>query len=173
MSAYEKAQVTAPQSLNLRIAPNGDVLTKVKYHAVVTILDWDSDETWAKVQIDGITGYAMKTYLQPITATEALEAARQQHAQEAEKESGIFANIGEKIKSVTSLFCTLSIIGFVLLGIVLITTKAVLTGCIIAIAGSLLSYLGSMAMYGLGELICETKKQRCISEEILHELRSK
>lgn len=176
MSEQMKVKVTAA-ALNIREAPGGEILREAPGNAVLTVLDWDSSEVWAKVQFENTQGYAMKDYLQPVTEDEindlALEEKQKRNEEKEKQESGMFANIGEKIKSVTVFFCVVGIIVSVLLGVILMMGGAVLPGLLTAVLGAIGSYLGSMVMYGLGELITESKRQRAVQEEILKALRSK
>ena len=59
------ATVLAPNggTVNLRKAPNGAVLDKIKNGTFLQITN-DSDETWAKVSVNGKTGYMMKEFLE-------------------------------------------------------------------------------------------------------------
>ena len=178
VSELKKVKVTAPSSLNIREVPGGDILMEAKHNAVLTVLDWDGDETWARVQLEEnegyTTGFAMKEYLEFVTEDDIQDIAIEEKQKRAvEKESGMFANIGEKIKSVTVFFCVMGIALSILAGIILMMGEMVGAGLLTAVVGSLGSYLGAMAMYGFGELITETKKQSAINEAILQELRSK
>lgn len=181
MSELKKVKVTSPSSLNIRETPGGDILMEAKHNSILTVLDWDGDETWAKVQYDENEGYtagwAMKQYLEFVSEDDIqdmlIEEKQKRNEEKEKKENGMFFNIGEKIKSVTVFFCWLGIALSVLLGLILMLSSAVLPGLLTAVLGSLFSYLGSMALYGFGEMITETKKQSAIQEELLKELRSK
>ena len=53
----------------------------------------------------------------------------------------MFSNIGEKIKITTKVFCWLLIVLFVILGIALLVSGAVLNGIILLIAGPLTAWV--------------------------------
>lgn len=71
----------------------------------------------------------------------------------------MFTNIGDKIKNLASVLAWLGIIGSIIGGIVMIAVGLesseifVLFGFLTAIAGSLVSWIGSFLLYGFGELI--------------------
>ena len=64
----------------------------------------------------------------------------------------MFNWIGSKIKGFTKFICWVGIIGSVLLGISLGSMSPV-AGLLIALVGSLLSWISSFVLYGFGELI--------------------
>ena len=67
----------------------------------------------------------------------------------------MFDNIGGKIKTLASVIVWLGIIGSVIIGIILMATAEELffVGIIIAIVGSISSWIGSFLLYGFGELV--------------------
>ena len=78
----------------------------------------------------------------------------------------MFDNIGGKIKGLAKFICWVGIIASVILGIVLISnassgwgeykytnSEMVVEGIICIVGGSILSWVGSFAMYGFGELV--------------------
>ncbi len=69
----------------------------------------------------------------------------------------MFNNIGGKIKGLATFICWLGIIGSVLGGIALVMIlgdeMSIVVGIIVAIVGSLLSWIGSFLLYGFGQLI--------------------
>lgn len=74
----------------------------------------------------------------------------------AEEEAGaMFSNIGNKIQSVAQVFCWIGIAISVIAGIVLLGTDEglILAGLLVATVGSLGSWIGSLFLYGFGELI--------------------
>lgn len=71
-----------------------------------------------------------------------------------EKEGGMFGNIGGKIQGVAQVVCWIGIITSVLAGIVLVATgDLALVGILTALVGSIGSWVGSLFLYGFGELI--------------------
>lgn len=79
----------------------------------------------------------------------------------------MYSNIGSKIKTVASAFAIIGIIGSVILGMVLLSTGAsgrepnipmIIIGFVVMIIGSLLSWLGSLGLYGFGELVEKTSE---------------
>ncbi len=67
----------------------------------------------------------------------------------------MFNNIGEKIKGLAKFVCWVGIIVSVIVGLVIMSMSGelLLLGIVIGLIGSLLSWLGSFALYGLGQLI--------------------
>lgn len=82
----------------------------------------------------------------------------------------MFDNVGDKIKGVAKVFCWLGIIVSVLVGIVLmmvgVNTRngemTFIVGIVITVVGSLLSWIGSLITYGIGELV----QNSCILTEL-------
>lgn len=83
----------------------------------------------------------------------------------------MFNNIGGKIKGLAKFICWLGIIVSVLVGIILIIgatnrngyysytdTNMVITGVIVIVMGSILSWIGSFVLYGFGELVENSSK---------------
>ena len=73
-------------------------------------------------------------------------------------ESGMFTNVGRKIMDLASVVCWLGIIGSIITGIIMMAAELVLLGLLVAVAGSIGSWIGSWFTYGFGELL-ETTKQ--------------
>ena len=67
----------------------------------------------------------------------------------------MFENIGKKIKALAQTLCWIGIVASVIGGMAAIASGEELAfiGLIIIIAGSLISWISSFAMYGFGELI--------------------
>lgn len=82
----------------------------------------------------------------------------------------MFSNIGGKIKAVAKISCWIGIIGSVLFGFISIFTgmnsydglSYVITGLLVMIIGSLISWIGSFTLYGFGELV----ENSCIQTEL-------
>lgn len=74
--------------------------------------------------------------------------------------TGMFGNIGGKIKSLAKIATWLGIIVSVIWGFVLMTTNEDLipAGLIVALLGSLISWISSFVLYGFGQLIENTDK---------------
>ena len=68
------------------------------------------------------------------------------------EEKGMFANVGGKIKAVAQVLTWIGIIGSVIGGLSM-TSANFLVGILIAVVGALLSWVGSLALYGFGELV--------------------
>ncbi len=88
----------------------------------------------------------------------------------------MFDNIGGKIKTLASVICVVGIIASVILAIALWTQNdrynpTVALGFGVLIGGGVASWVGSFFMYGFGELIEETTRNRVISEQLLKALR--
>lgn len=67
----------------------------------------------------------------------------------------MFNDIGNKIKKLASAVAWMGIIASIIIGIVLMVTdeELILLGLIIAIAGSISSWVGSFVLFGFGELV--------------------
>lgn len=65
----------------------------------------------------------------------------------------MFDNIGSKIKTAAEIIAVAGIVISVLLGITMILSANFLGGAVTAVVGSLLSWVGSFALYGLGRLV--------------------
>lgn len=78
----------------------------------------------------------------------------------------MFNNIGGKIKGLAKFMCWLGIIVSVIAGIILIIgatnrngyysytdTNMIITGILVMVMGSILSWIGSFVLYGFGELV--------------------
>lgn len=74
--------------------------------------------------------------------------------------TGMFGNIGGKIKSLAQVITWLGIIGSVIWGFVLMATDEDLisAGLMIAVLGSLISWVSSFVLYGFGQLVENTDK---------------
>ena len=81
----------------------------------------------------------------------------------------MFDNIGRKIKTVAKLFCWIEIICCVVAGIAIMgsgESAAVAVGIIVALGGSLMSWVGSFVMVGFGELVENSTKIAAIISDI-------
>lgn len=65
----------------------------------------------------------------------------------------MFTRIGSKIKGFAKFTCWVGIIGSVILGFAVGATSYSPLGLLVALIGSLLSWIGSFTLYGFGELI--------------------
>jgi len=82
----------------------------------------------------------------------------------------MFDNVGGKIKSLAKVFCWLGIFVSIIVGIAMILISMnsyngeifSLIGVVIIILGSILSWIGSLLIYGFGELV----QNSCIQTEI-------
>lgn len=74
--------------------------------------------------------------------------------------TGMFSNIGSKIKTLAQVITWIGIIGSVIWGLVLMTTdeELISAGLMIALLGSLISWVSSFVLYGFGQLIENTDK---------------
>ncbi len=90
--------------------------------------------------------------------------------------SGMFANIGGKIKAVATVFCWIGIIASIIFAIVLFSqdnryVSTILPGILCLLLGPLLSWLSSIALYGFGELIETNQENNRLMTELLSEVR--
>ena len=72
----------------------------------------------------------------------------------------MFNNIGGKIKGIASLSCYAGIGGSVLMGLLLLMTPFGVIGILVAVFGSFSAWIGSLAVYGFGQLIENSDIQR-------------
>lgn len=77
----------------------------------------------------------------------------------------MFYNIGKRIKAVSQIFCYVGITLAVLLGVILLAIKMVFLGILVALLGSILSWLSSLFPYGFGQLIENSDAQRRMLEK--------
>lgn len=78
----------------------------------------------------------------------------------------MFDEIGSKIKILAVVVCVLGIIASVTWGIALFF-DSFLIGLLVIAVGGLCSWTGSFTLYGFGELIEETQRNRAINEQLL------
>ena len=78
--------------------------------------------------------------------------------EEEEEESGMFSDIGGKIKSVATTVFWVGLLVSIFAGIIMMAMgdAMILLGLITAVVGGLGSWLGSLFLYGFGELIAKT-----------------
>lgn len=79
----------------------------------------------------------------------------------------MFNNIGEKIKGIASLSCYIGIGCSVLMGLLLLMTPFRVVGILVALFGSFSAWVGSLAVYGFGQLIENSDIQRRYFEKQL------
>lgn len=118
----------------------------------------------------------MKTEAAPVQPSPEKNNVKEQPAQP--KGNGLFGNVGSKIKSVAEIFCVLGIVVSVIAAIVLFASNSyrfptIALGVICLIAGPLVSWLGSLGMYALGELVDNTRRNNELMEELLWETRNR
>lgn len=82
----------------------------------------------------------------------------------------MFDDIDEKIKAVAVCTCALGMIVSVIWGIVLFFSSF-LSGLIVIVVGCCASWVGTITLYGFGELIEETRSNREISQQLLTALK--
>ena len=75
----------------------------------------------------------------------------------------MFSNIGGKIKIATKVLCWLLITLFIIMGIALLVSGAVLNGIVLLIAGPLTAWVSSFVLYGFGELV----ENSCIQTNLM------
>lgn len=75
----------------------------------------------------------------------------------------MFSNIGGKIKATAKVSCWILIVLFVIAGIALMASRAVLAGLITMIAGALSAWVSSFVFYGFGELV----ENSCIQTNLM------
>lgn len=68
----------------------------------------------------------------------------------------MFDNLVRKIKTFAQVICVLGIIGSVISGIVLFINEFIINGIAVILGGAFLSWIGSLCLYGFGQLIENT-----------------
>lgn len=117
--------------------------------------NWDESLTWDP---------QAQQYYKKVGIEVSDEEFREIEKYTAEKadngEKGMFANVGQKIMDLASLVCWLGIILSILTGIIMmaVSENLILLGLLIAVVGSLGSWIGSWFTYGFGELLETTKR---------------
>ena len=91
------------------------------------------------------------------------------------KETGMFSNIGEKLKSWARIITVLGIIiGIVMcVPFALIDEEMILIGALSGIIEAVVAWICSLILYAFGELVQNSKESKEIQQEILEELRNK
>lgn len=74
----------------------------------------------------------------------------------------MFDNIGGKIKATAKVFCWITIIASLILGILMLYGNA-FGGVVFIIIGPLFAWIGSFVLYGFGELV----ENSCIQTELM------
>lgn len=65
----------------------------------------------------------------------------------------MFSNVGGKIKGLAQVITWIGIVASVIGGIVLMSKVSFIVGLLTAVVGSLFSWIGSLALYGFGQLV--------------------
>ena len=81
--------------------------------------------------------------------------------------SGMFSNIGSKIKGLAVFITCMGIISSVIGGIVLMVTdeELILPGILVMAVGSILSWVASFLLYGFGQLVDNSDKTVALLKE--------
>lgn len=72
-------------------------------------------------------------------------------------------NIGSRLQKLAKVFCWLGIIISVISGIVFMTQNQVLIGALYLVLGSVMSWIGSWSIYGLGLVVESVENKGSIS----------
>lgn len=82
----------------------------------------------------------------------------------------MFEDIDDKIKTLAVVVCILGMIASVIWGFMLFF-RSFLSGLLVIALGCLGSWVGTFTLYGFGELIAETRRNREISQQLLTALK--
>ena len=85
----------------------------------------------------------------------------------------MFNNIGGKIKSIAKICCILGMLIYVAMGVFIAVFSNVMYGVFVAVGGCLVAWLGTVAIYGFGELIETTMDNNHQLRKIEKHLRQK
>ena len=77
----------------------------------------------------------------------------------------MFNNIGEKLKSVARIITVFGIIVSIIAGILTLKNNGI--GIVIALLGSLVSWMSSLALYGFGQLIENSDRMVAMQKQLL------
>lgn len=89
------------------------------------------------------------------------------------EETGLFGNIGNTVKAVTKVFFWIEVVLCVFVGFVLISENSYRNptagpGFVFLLAGPLVAWLGSLFLYGFGELIEQSRRQNQLLSELIN-----
>lgn len=70
----------------------------------------------------------------------------------------MYRNIGKKIKEVAKLQALVGILASIMIGILYAITSILISGILIIVIGSILSWVSSFVLYGFGELVDNSQK---------------
>ena len=117
--------------------------------------NWDESLTWDTQAQQYYKKVGIQVTDEEFAQIEAYTTEKQDSG-----EKGMFANVGQKIMDLASLVCWVGIVISILTGIIMMAAaeELILAGLLIAVVGSLGSWIGSWFTYGFGELL-ETTKQ--------------
>lgn len=115
--------------------------------------NWDESLTWDPQAQQYYKKVGIQVTDEEFAQIEAYTTEKQDSG-----ETGMFANVGQKIMDLASLVCWMGIILSILTGIIMMAAELVLPGLLIGVVGSLGSWIGSWFTYGFGQLL-ETTKQ--------------
>lgn len=79
----------------------------------------------------------------------------------------MFDNVGNKLRSVAKIFCWIGIALSVLMAIAMLVAGNVVGALVALAAGALASWLGSLTLYGFGELIELTRENAAFNKKLL------
>ena len=91
------------------------------------------------------------------------------------EDTGLFADVGEKLKSWAKTNCAIGVILAVLaaISIMVIDEDLFIMGLIVGVVGSVSAWAFSLILYAFGELVSNSKESKKIQREILNELKNK
>ena len=91
------------------------------------------------------------------------------------KETGMFANIGEKLKDIARIITILGIVFGIItcIAFALIDEEMILVGIISGVGEAVVAWISALIVYAFGELVQNSKESKKIQQEILNELKNK
>ena len=105
---------------------------------------------------------------------EAAAKAEERAVAEANNTAGMFANIGEKLKTFATVVTVLGIVASVSVGIYIFAQfgeAAVGPGLMVLVFGPLFSWLSSLSIYGIGRAVVTSEENNRLLKEIKEKLK--
>lgn len=108
-------------------------------------------------------------------ATEVDEIKNLENTPYINTETGMFSNIGEKLKGLATVITVIGIIMSIIVFLVNVAMDEdmIFPGLLLGAGIALVSWIGSFAIYGFGALISSTQNTERLTKEMLKEIKNK
>ncbi len=123
--------------------------------------------------INFVSGVTSNTTSSVATQSTECNNSEQAYTHYINTETGIFSNIGEKMKTLATVVTVIGIIAgiIVFIGNIAIDGDLFFTGLLSGVAIAIISWIGSFALYGFGTLVSSSQRTERILREILKEIK--